>query len=85
MHKRSRQAKPISPDPTHLAAILDAEGAFTGLRWRDARGVAATVAFDACTEDDPEAVPRERARTLLAEGGSAWMDASTVARAHKAV
>ena len=64
-----------------LATILDAEGVFTGLGWPDARAVAATVAFDALTEEDPELVLRDRARVLLDKGGSGWVNPEAVARA----
>jgi hypothetical protein len=64
-----------------LAAILDAEGAFTVLGWPDARGVAAAISFDAITEDDPSEVLRDRARVLLADGGTDWDNPLGVARA----
>ncbi len=54
---------------------------FTGLGWPDARAVAATVAFDALTEEDPELVLRDRARVLLDKGGSGWVNPEAVARA----
>lgn len=65
-----------------LAAILDAQGVFVGLGWRDARQAAAIIAFDAVTEQHPEAVLRDRARVLLAgDDRYAWGDGTTVARA----
>jgi hypothetical protein len=66
-----------------LAAVLELEGAFTGLRWSDALQVAATVAFDAMTEDHPELVLRDRARTLLAYSKDQWVN-PLVARAFTA-
>lgn len=61
-----------------LASLLDAEGVFTHLSWPDARTVAATIAFDAITEDHPEVVLRDRARVLAADD---WHDPGRVAHA----
>ncbi|NOQ58285.1 amino acid aminotransferase [Mycolicibacterium fortuitum] len=66
-----------------LATVLDAEDAFTGLGWADAHRAAATIAFDAIAEENPDAVLRDRARVLLAEGCSGWDDPQLVARAFR--
>jgi hypothetical protein len=46
--------------------VLDAEGAFAGLSWADAKNIAAAVSFDAVTRDDAADFMRNRARNVLA-------------------
>jgi hypothetical protein len=45
---------------------LDAEGAFSGLSWADAKPVAAAVCFDIMNRDDAADFIRNRARNVLA-------------------
>ena len=45
------------------------EGVLGGLTWHDARLVAAAISFDACTENNPAASLRFRARIVGGGGG----------------
>jgi hypothetical protein len=60
-----------------LCGLLQAESAFAGLSWSDARQVAAAVSFDACCRDDAAASLRGRVASV-ADGtdsdGMAWAD-----------
>lgn len=45
---------------------LQVEGALAGLPWDDARLVAAAIAYDACTDNDPVGSLRSRAGSMRA-------------------
>jgi hypothetical protein len=63
-------------------SVLDAEGAFAGLTWADAKNIAAAVAFDAVTRDDAADFLRNRARNALCGADNmGWQNRQTAARA----
>jgi hypothetical protein len=62
--------------------MLDAEGAFAGLSWADAKPIAAAICFDVCSRDDSADFIRNRARNALAGGdGMEWQNREGAARA----
>ena len=64
------------------AGMLQAQGAFAGLPWEDARNVAAAVALDLCNRDDAADFLRWRARNVLAGADNmTWRNRENVARA----
>ncbi|MDT5091386.1 MAG: hypothetical protein QOH60_749 [Mycobacterium sp.] len=65
-----------------FCSVLDAEGAFAGLSWADAKNIAAAVSFDVCTRDDASDFLRNRARNVLAgTDNMPWCDREGSARA----
>lgn len=64
------------------AGMLQAQGAFAGLAWEDAKNVAAAVAFDLCQRDEAAEFLRWRARNVLAGADNmTWASRENVARA----
>jgi hypothetical protein len=62
--------------------VLDAEGAFTGLSWADAKPIAAAICFDVCNRDDAADFMRNRARNILAgTDNMVWQNREAAARA----
>jgi hypothetical protein len=62
--------------------VLDAEGAFTGLSWRDAKPIAAAICFDIRNRDDASDFLRNRARDVLAgTDNMGWDNPQGAARA----
>jgi hypothetical protein len=62
--------------------LLDAEGAFDGLSWADAKAIAAVVAFDVCNRDDAtEFISGRASRVLGGTDGMTWDDRDGAARA----
>jgi len=70
--------RPVLQD---LAGLLHAESALAGLGWPDARVVAGTVSFDACTADDPVRSLRARASAVRDGRGRHCIDPAGVAQA----
>jgi hypothetical protein len=70
--------RPVLQD---YAGALDAEGAFTGLSWSDAKNIAAAVAFDLTQRDDAQEFIAKRARNVLGGDGMMWDDQWGAARA----
>jgi hypothetical protein len=65
-----------------FAALLSAEGAFTGMSWHDAKHAATAIIFDATSRDDGAAFLRQRANRVRAgTDGITWDDAARMARA----
>jgi hypothetical protein len=63
-------------------SVLDAEGAFAGLAWADAKPIAVAVCFDICNRDDAADFIRNRARNVLAGTDNMdWQDRDRAARA----
>lgn len=63
-------------------SVLDAERAFTGLSWDDAKTVAVAVCFDICNRDDAADFLRNRARNVLAgSDNTPWKNRDGAARA----
>jgi hypothetical protein len=63
-------------------SVLDAECAFAGLSWADAKPVAAAICFDVCNRDDAADFLRNRARNVLAGvDNMAWHNRDGAARA----
>jgi hypothetical protein len=65
----------------HYAGALDAEGAFTGLSWSDAKNIAAAVAFDLTRREDAQEFIAQRARNVLGGNGAMRDDQWAAARA----
>jgi hypothetical protein len=65
-----------------FAAMLDAEGCFTGMSWHDAKAAAAAIIFDAIYRDRPAEFLRHRV-SLTASGDdhSRWDDRGLMVRA----
>lgn len=62
--------------------MLQAEGAFAGLSWADAKPVAAAICFDICNRDDAAAFLRWRASKILGGGDNMpWENRDGAARA----
>jgi hypothetical protein len=62
--------------------VLDAECAFAGLSWLDAKPVAAAICFDVCNRDDAADFLRNRARNVLAgTDNMEWQSREGAARA----
>lgn len=56
-----------------LTLMLDTAEAFTGLTWLDAKQVAAAVAYDVCSGEDPAACLSRRARNVRSgNSGTLW-------------
>jgi hypothetical protein len=70
--------RPVLQD---YAGALDAEGAFTGLSWSDAKNIAAAVAFDITQRDDAHEFIAQRARNVLGGDGMMWDDQQGAYRA----
>src|SRR3982074_750166 len=70
--------RPVLQD---YAGALDAEGAFTGLSWSDAKNIAAAVAFDITQRDDAHEFLPQRARNGLGGDGMMWDDQQGAYRA----
>jgi hypothetical protein len=65
-----------------FAALLSAEGAFTGMSWHDARHAATAIIFDATNRDDGAGFLRGRAdRVRAGTDGMTWDDPAAMARA----
>jgi hypothetical protein len=63
-------------------SVLDAEGAFAGLSWSDAKQIAAAVSFDVVTREDAADFILNRARNVLAgTDNMPWQNRELVARA----
>ena len=76
---RSEGFTPILQDH---CALLQMEGAFAGLSWHDAKGVAAAISFDCTSREDAAAFIRRRARNVLGRrDGMQWDDRDGAARA----
>ena len=72
----------LRPALQDYCGVLQAEGAFAGLSWADAKTIAAAVAVDMCTRDDAEAFMRNRARNVLAgTDNMPWQNRQGAARA----
>jgi hypothetical protein len=72
----------FTPTLQDYCAPLQAEGAFAGLSWPDAKAVAAAVAFDCTSREDAEAFIRRGARNVLGRrDGMEWDDRDGAARA----
>ena len=63
-----------------LAALLDAEAAFTGMSWHDAKHAATAIVVDALGRDDAAGCLRARAQRV-GHDGMAWDDPAKMARA----
>ncbi|BCQ08432.1 hypothetical protein JMUB5695_01864 [Mycobacterium heckeshornense] len=75
---------PLAAVMRELAAILAAEGVFTGLSWFDARHAATAIAFDAVARDDGPGFLRGRAERAETGGdGMSWDDPAGMARAFR--
>jgi hypothetical protein len=65
-----------------LTGMLDAEAAFAGMTWRDARHAAAAIMVDALERDDaPERLRARAERVLDGTDGMGWNDPAKMARA----
>jgi hypothetical protein len=65
-----------------FAALLSAEGVFTGMSWHDARHAATAIVFDATSRGDGAAFLRQRAdRVRVGTDGVTWDDPAKMARA----
>jgi hypothetical protein len=63
-------------------SVLDAEGAFVGLSWLDAKPIAAAICFDVCNRDDAADFMRMRASKILGGTDSMpWDNREGAARA----
>jgi hypothetical protein len=63
-------------------SVSDAEGAFAGLSWADAKNIAAAVSFDVVTRYDAADFIRNRARNVLADTDNMdWQNREAAARA----
>jgi hypothetical protein len=65
-----------------LTAMLDVEGAFTGMSWNDAKHAAVAIVVDALNRDDAHTFLRARARRARdGSDGMVWDDPAKMARA----
>ena len=66
----------------YLAAMLDAEYAFTGMSWHDAKNAATAIMADVLGRDDDAEFLHARAeRAENRSDGMAWNDPAKIARA----
>lgn len=66
----------------YLAAMLDAENAFTGMSWHDAKNAATAIMADVLGRDDDADFLRARAeRAENRSDGMLWNDTARIARA----
>lgn len=64
------------------AGLLQVTSCFAHMSWPDAKAVAAALAFDAITRDDPSAFMRHRAESVRSgRSGIDWDDPAAVAAA----
>src|SRR5258708_5887636 len=73
--------RPALQDYAGALDAEDAEDAFAGLSWSDAKNIAAAVAFDLTQRDDAQEFIAQRARNVLGGDGTMWDDQWGAARA----
>lgn len=72
----------FTPVLQELCSIFDAEGAFAGLSWGDAKQIAAAVSADLIVRNDAQEFIAQRARNVLGRRcGMTWDDREAAARA----